>query len=132
MPQYTSGFGTQQSGTDAYESASGVQRFKAGVGQAQELGNMAKDGYQKAQAAYAASDIRLKENVFKVDEVEPGVGWYTWDWNDTAKAMGVDDQTEGVIAQELMEVDPGAVAMGDDGYYRVDYSKVKRDRTGVQ
>jgi len=125
MPQYTSGFGTQQSGTRGYESGSGFEQFKAGAGQAAEAAQMIGQ-------AYAASDIRLKENVLKVDEVEPGVGWYTWDWNDTAKAMGVDDQTEGVIAQELIEVDPGAVAMGDDGYYRVDYSKVKRNRSGVQ
>jgi len=125
MPQYISGFGTQQSDTRASESASGFEQFKAGAGQAAEAA-------QTVGRAYAASDIRLKENVFKVDEVEPGVGWYTWDWNDTAKAMGIEDQTEGVIAQELMEVDPGAVAVGDDGYYRVDYSKVKRNRSGVQ
>ena len=62
----------------------------------------------------------------KIDDVQPGVGWYTWTWNDTAKAMGIDDPTEGVIAQELIEVDPSAVLMGEDGYYRVDYSKVNR------
>ena len=70
------------------------------------------------------SDIDLKENITKIGELEPGIGWYTWDWNDTAKAMGVDDLTEGVLAQELKEVDPSAVIMGNDGYYRVDYSKV--------
>ena len=64
----------------------------------------------------------------KVDDVQPGVGWYTWTWNDTAKAMGIDDPTEGVIAQELIEVDPSAVLMGEDGYYRVDYSKVDHGR----
>jgi 23S rRNA C2498 (ribose-2'-O)-methylase RlmM len=72
------------------------------------------------------SDIRLKENVMKVGDVQPGVGWYTWTWNDTAKAMGVDAPTEGVMAQELIEVDPSAVLIGEDGYYRVDYSKVDR------
>ena len=136
MPQYVSGFDTQQQGTNPYESASGFDRGKAILAKGNELGDMAMDGFKKAAGAGgappAASDIRLKENVLRVDEVEPGVGWYTWDWNDTAKAMGIDDQTEGVIAQELMEVDPGAVAMGDDGYYRVDYSKVKRNRSGVQ
>lgn len=118
MPQYSSGYGVGSRQNQAY----------------QEPSTMSKIGQVASTAAslFALSDIRLKENVIKIDEVEPGVGWYTWDWNDTAKAMGVDDQTEGVIAQELMEVDPGAVAMGDDGYYRVDYSKVKRDRTGVQ
>jgi hypothetical protein len=42
--------------------------------------------------------------------------------------MGVDGPTEGVIAQELVEVDPSAVLMGEDGYYRVDYSKVNYER----
>jgi len=123
MPQYQSGFGTNFAPTQRYESESGAGRVQGGL---------SKAGGLIGTIAGIFSDIRLKENVVKVDEVEPGVGWYTWDWNDTAKAMGVDDQTEGVIAQELIEVDPGAVAMGDDGYYRVDYSKVKRDRTGVQ
>ena len=117
MPQYSSGYGVGSNQNQAYQKPSTFSK----------VANIAG-----TVASFFPSDIRLKENVIKVDEIEPGVGWYTWDWNDTAKAMGVDDQTEGVIAQELMEVDPGAVAMGDDGYYRVDYSKVKRDRTGVQ
>jgi len=123
MPQYSSGFATQNQNTNLSESESGAGRIQGGL---------SKAGGLIGTIAGMFSDIRLKENVLKVDEVEPGVGWYTWDWNDTAKAMGVDDQTEGVIAQELMEVDPGAVAMGDDGYYRVDYSKVKRNRMEVQ
>ena len=77
---------------------------------------------------FMPSDIRLKENVMKVDQVEPGVGWYTWDWNDTAKQLGIGGPTEGVIAQELIKVDPSAVLMGEDGYYRVDYSKVNYER----
>jgi len=84
-----------------------------------------------AGKALGYSDIRLKENVMKVDDVQPGVGWYTWDWNDTAKAMGIDDPTEGVIAQELKAVDPSAVIMGDDGYYSVDYSRVNRSREAI-
>jgi len=78
------------------------------------------------------SDIRLKENVMKVGEVEPGVGWYTWDWNDTAKSMGINAPTEGVMAQELMKVNPSAVHKAEDGYYRVDYSKVNRQEAEVQ
>jgi len=118
MPQYSSGYSVGSNQNQTYQKPS----------------TMSKIGQVVSTVApfFGGSDIRLKENVVKVDEVEPGVGWYTWDWNDTAKALGIDDQTEGVIAQELMEVDPGAVAMGYDGYYRVDYSKVKRDRTGVQ
>ena len=44
-----------------------------------------------AAGALGFSDIRLKENIVKIDDLKPGVGWYTWDWNDTAKAMGVDN-----------------------------------------
>ena len=120
MPSYQSGYSVGSQQNQSYQAPSTASKIGQVVGIGAKIAGM------------IPSDIRLKENVLKVDEVEPGVGWYTWDWNDTAKAMGVEDQTEGVIAQELMEVDPGAVAMGDDGYYRVDYSRVKRKRMEVQ
>ena len=111
MPGYQSGYsvGTQQNQT--YQQPSTFSK----------VANIAG-----TVASFFPSDIRLKENVMKVDEVEPGVGWYTWDWNDTAKELGIDGPTEGVMAQELIKVDPSAVLMGEDGYYRVDYSKVYR------
>ena len=110
MPQYQSGFSMGQNQGQAQTRGSfGAQALGA-------LGTIA--------SFLPASDVRLKENIVKIDDLKPGVGWYTWDWNDTAKAMGVDDLTEGVLAQELKEVDPSAVIMGNDGYYRVDYSKV--------
>lgn len=111
MPGYQSGYsvGTQQNQT--YQKPSTFSK----------VANIAS-----TVASFFPSDIRLKENVMKVDEVQPGVGWYTWDWNDTAKELGIDGPTEGVMAQELIKVDPSAVLMGEDGYYRVDYSKVYR------
>jgi len=124
MPQYTSGYqmGTSQAG--AYQEPS--KAAKAG-----QIGNFLGNVAGAVGSLFNVSDIRLKENVMKVDDVQPGVGWYTWDWNDTAKAMGIDDPTEGVIAQELKAVDPSAVVVGDDGYYRVDYSKVNRSRETI-
>lgn len=119
MPQYTSGFDTRFQPTGAYTSPSGAERVSSGISQAAGLAGT-------IGSILSFSDIRLKENVMKVGEVEPGVGWYTWTWNDTAKAMGVNAPTEGVMAQELIKVDPSAVLMGEDGYYRVDYSKVDR------
>lgn len=110
MPGYTSGYGVGSNQNQAYQKPSTFSK----------VANVA------ATVAPFFSDIRLKENVMKIDEVQPGVGWYTWTWNDTAKAMGIDDPTEGVMAQELIKVDPSAVLMGEDGYYRVDYSKVDR------
>jgi hypothetical protein len=119
MPQYQSGFSMGQNQGQAQTQGS---KFAQAVG---AVGTVA------SAVGAAKSDIRLKENVMKVDDVQPGVGWYTWDWNDTAKAMGIDDPTEGVIAQELKEVDPSAVIMGEDGYYSVDYSKVNRSREAI-
>ena len=73
---------------------------------------------------FSKSDANLKTNIKKVGELDPGIGWYTWDWNDKAKEIGVDvEPTEGVLAQEVLEVKPDAVIV-EDGYYAVDYSKV--------
>ena len=72
----------------------------------------------------AFSDVDLKTNIKKVSELEPGIGWYTWDWNDKGKKLGAESEpAEGVLAQEVLEVKPDAVVV-KDGYYHVDYSKV--------
>lgn len=118
MPGYSTGFGSGQQQVGTYQQPSTLGR----IGSALSFG---------AQFL-PPSDIRLKENVMKVGEVQPGVGWYTWTWNDTAKAMGVDAPTEGVMAQELMKVNPSAVHKAEDGYYRVDYSKVNRQEAEAQ
>ena len=118
MPSYTTGFGSGQQGVGTYQQPNTAAR----------LGSALSFGAQ----FMPPSDIRLKENVMKVGEVEPGVGWYTWDWNDTAKSMGINAPTEGVMAQELMKVNPSAVHKAEDGSYRVDYSKVNRQEAEVQ
>ena len=72
----------------------------------------------------ALSDVDLKTNIKKVGELEPGISWYTWDWNDKGKAIGAESEpAEGVLAQEVLEVKPDAVVV-QNGYYTVDYSKV--------
>lgn len=71
------------------------------------------------------SDERLKENIEKYGELPNGVGLYTWDWNEKAIELGAENlPTYGVIAQDARQYVPDAVWMGDDGYLRVDYSKV--------
>ena len=111
MPGYTTGFGSGQQQVGTYQQPNTASRIM---------------GALSFGSNFLPSDIRLKENVMKVGDVQPGVSWYTWTWNDTAKAMGVDAPTEGVMAQELIKVDPSAVHKAEDGYYRVDYSKVGR------
>jgi len=77
-----------------------------------------------AGAYFGASDVELKENIKKVGELEPGVGWYTWDWNDKGRALGAETEpAEGVLAQEVLAVKPDAVIV-KDGYYAVDYGRI--------
>jgi len=71
----------------------------------------------------ALSDIRLKENITKVGEVS-GVNFYTWDWNEKGKEIAGNQETIGVLAQEVMATHPNAVFKGSDGYLRVNYDMI--------
>ena len=118
MPQYTSGFGIGQQAIGANQTPSDFAK--------------ASQVASTAASLFALSDARLKKNIRKIDDVEPGIGWYTWDWNDKAEEIGVTNlPTEGVIAQEVKEVDPSAVMLDEDGYYRVNYSKIYYKREAV-
>ena len=63
-------------------------------------------------------DIQLLEeieNIVKQKEFSNGLGWYKWDWNDTAKELGFGKRpVEGFIAQEVQSVLPNAVATYTD------------------
>jgi len=67
------------------------------------------------------SDERLKENIKPIGKSENGHNVYTWDWNDKAKELGVNDPTTGVLAQEVMKYMPEAVSKHANGYYMVNY-----------
>ena len=104
-------------GTSAYQR--GVYQQPTALGQAVGAAGTLLTGIGAFK-----SDIDLKENITKIGELEPGIGWYTWDWNDKGKAIGAESEpSEGVLAQEVLEVKPDAVVV-KDGYYAVDYSKV--------
>ena len=60
------------------------------------------------------SDIRLKTDIELTGKSPAGVNIYSF------KYKGDDKTYEGVLAQEV----PWASIKGDDGYYKVDYSKV--------
>ena len=64
------------------------------------------------------SDRRLKTDVKRVGEAAHGVNLYSF------RYIGEDRQFRGVMAQELLadEGNRGAVELGADGYYRVDYA----------
>jgi hypothetical protein len=60
----------------------------------------------------------LKTDVKRIGEAAHGVSLYTF------RYLGEDRQFRGVMAQELLadERNRGAVELGADGYYRVDYA----------
>jgi len=71
------------------------------------------------------SDIRLKENT-RYEGMHNGHRWYSWDWNDEAKALGLEGRSEGVMATEVMEYMPQAVD-ADRGYITVRYDMLGVD-----
>lgn len=71
-------------------------------------------------AIEATSDMRLKTNIQKIG-MRLGFNIYQWDWNDTAKALGINDPTVGVMAQEVLHT--GCV-VERDGWLRVKYDQL--------
>jgi len=78
-----------------------------------------KNGMGSFLGALAASDRRLKKDIKKISEVS-GVPVYSW------KYLNSDKTFTGVLAQDLVEIPElaSAVSTGNDGFYRVDYSRL--------
>lgn len=72
------------------------------------------------------SDIRLKENIIPTGGFVGQLPEYTWEWNATAKSLGLDHYpTKGVLAQEAMSANPEFVMFDHTiGYLRVNYNKI--------
>jgi hypothetical protein len=76
-----------------------------------------------ASTLWGMSDIRLKDNIIHIG-TDKGYNIYSWDWNREALELGVDTPTYGVMAQEVLETNPDAVALMDNGYYAVNYGEL--------
>ena len=84
--------------------------------------------------AYYSSDVRLKENIRKIEnalELISMIEGVRYDWTDEyiEKRGGIDDyfvrkEDIGVIAQDLQKVLPEVVAERPDGYLAVRYEKI--------
>ncbi len=61
------------------------------------------------------SDLRLKHDVRRIGSTVFGLPLYHFQYR------GRSETYEGVIAQDVLQVMPGAVSLAADGYYRVDY-----------
>jgi hypothetical protein len=74
--------------------------------------------------AFYTSDQRLKDNIAPIDDPLAkvlSISGNTYIWNEKSGKEGND---VGVIAQEILEVLPEAVATRDNGYLAVDYHKI--------
>lgn len=66
------------------------------------------------------SDIRLKTNIEKLNRLESGIQLYRFDY-----LQDIDSQTYvGVMAQDLVDSHPDALAKDAAGYYRVRYQSL--------
>ena len=74
-------------------------------------------------ASIASSDIRVKEDVEQVDVSPEGYKVYEFNYkNDTTNT-----RYRGVMAQDVVNINPMAVHIRDDGYFAVDYAKLDVD-----
>lgn len=96
------------------------------------VGNMftgmgALSGKGGLSAFFGTSDARLKENIRSLGQVGD-FNLYEWDWNEEGVAAGAAvEPTYGVIAQEVEQIRPEYVVMGDDGYRRVNYGAIAKE-----
>jgi hypothetical protein len=74
-----------------------------------------KLGVKVGQKPPLESDVRLKTNIRQVGTTAHNLPLYTFNY------LGEDDLYEGVMAQDVLNVMPAAVIVGEDGYYRVKY-----------
>lgn len=85
------------------------------------LGDISADG---DVVASLSSDKRLKDNIAPIQDATSKVNKLsgnTFDWNDKSKYSGSD---VGVIAQEVQEIIPSAVKETEEGYLKVEYTKI--------
>lgn len=137
LTSYNSQVGGLQGLAGIQSMAPQIAGMTAGIGQtlgqgqiaaaqAQQQGNQNMFGNATQLAGLGAlifSDIRLKESIVKIGNIGD-FNLYSWDWNDTAKAMGFDGSSIGVIAQEVENIRPDLV-VEINGYKAVNYGGIQ-------
>ena len=69
-----------------------------------------------------SSDIRMKENISKIGKSKDGHNIYEWNYKTDKNT-----RYRGVIAQDVVKINPMAVAIRPDGYLGVHYDKIDVD-----
>jgi hypothetical protein len=117
-------FGATPGGANYSQAAQNQYQGQLGAYNAQQqasgnlMGGLMGLGGQLGAAymmAPVASDRRLKENISKVGQLDNGLNVYSYRYK-SGGPMHI-----GVMAQEVMEVNPGAVHIMPDGFLAVNY-----------
>lgn len=112
-------FGAEQAGLNRQFQAEQAGKDRSAARSAALIGAAGSLG-----GAAIGSDIRLKENIEKVGFSESGIPIYEFDYID--KSYGK-DRYIGTMAQDLIETNPNALIMNDNGYFSVDYNVIDVD-----
>lgn len=83
------------------------------------MGSLFGLGGALGSAAIMASDIRLKENIVHVG-FEKNLPVYHFSYRDDPQHLTY----RGVMAQDVIDVDPDAIVIDRDGYMSVDYNRI--------
>lgn len=127
--------GAQQAG---YQTA--LQGYGQNLGAYTSLGNNAMQVQGQQQSAMwsglgalagagarvaVGSDLRMKENIERVGTTPAGVPIYRFDYKPPFKAEHGHGTFVGVMAQDLIHIQPDAVGVAASGFLFVDYTKVR-------
>lgn len=104
----------------ANSAAAQQQQNMNNIGTAASIGLSAWDTF---------SDERLKDDLVYLGEVN-GHRTYSWVWNKNAAAIGLHGMSSGVLAQEVEQINPGAVGECN-GYKTVNYDAIGVPRHGL-
>lgn len=125
VPQFQNPNNAQLAPTDVsgniwngFNADMGIYNSKVNSGNSFLSGLMGLGG-SLGSAAILASDARVKSNVRRIGLLPRGVGVYEYEYSGDPKR----EKQVGLMAQEVEQVDPGAVLTGGDGVKRVNYTR---------
>lgn len=113
--------GATQAGYNAQVAATNAQNAASGgfMGGLMGLGGAA---LMAPTGTFTGSDETIKENIEKIGSLDNGINIYKFEYKPDYKDTWGHGEHIGVMAQEVEQVIPEAVAMHEDGYKLVNYA----------
>lgn len=108
-------------GATKAQTSAGISQ--ASPSMASQIGGLLM-GAGTAAKGFGWSDIRVKENISKIGQLDSGINVYSFEYKPEFKDIAGHGKFIGVMAHEVEHI-PGAVAVHSNGYKMVDYSKVR-------